>query len=241
MNGAPLTPNHGFPLRVVIPGVAGARWTKWLDRITIQTEESPNYYMKNDYKILPPEVQTAKQAAENWHKVAPLQRMPVNSAICRPSSGDTIHADRLPNGELEIAGYALPRGDEGPVVLVEISIDQGKTWEAATIVSPSLDELAEPGAEEKYRWSWSLWKHSLSADKTAKIDRRTKIWSRATDRAGNMQKLEDVKWNYRGVGYNGFGEVKGLNIIHRRGDQSTTTTTATATARRRNVPFGCKI
>jgi sulfite oxidase len=170
--------------------------------------------MQKDYKILPPEVETPKQAENYWHKVKPLQRMPVNSAICRPASGDTIPIDKLPNGELEIAGYALPQGDEGPVEMVEISTDEGKTWEPATIMFPSSEELTKPGAVEQYRWCWAIWKHKLSADKTRRIDKTTKIWSRATDRAGNVQKLEDIKWNYRGVGYNGFGEVKGLNVHH---------------------------
>ncbi|RPB03616.1 molybdopterin binding oxidoreductase [Choiromyces venosus 120613-1] len=213
MNGAPLTINHGFPLRIVIPGIAGARWTKWLDRITIQEEESSNFYMQKDYKILPPEIDTHKKAGDYWHKVKPLQKMPINSAICYPATGDTISLDKLANGELEIAGYALPQGDEGPVIKVEISTDQGKTWDESKILHPSLEELRKPGATEKYKWAWSIWQHKLPAEKTKKIDKSTKIWSRATDKAGNVQKVEDIKWNFRGVGYNGFGEIKNLTII----------------------------
>jgi len=213
MNGAPLTINHGFPLRIVIPGIAGARWTKWLDRITVQGEESSNFYMQRDYKILPPEIDTRKKANDYWHKAKPLQMMPVNSAICYPATGDTIFLDKLTHGELEIAGYALPKGDEGPIIKVEISTDQGKTWDESRILYPNPEELCKPGATEKYRWTWAIWQHKLPAEKTKKIDKSTKIWSRATDKAGNIQKAEDIKWNFRGVGYNGFGEVKTLNII----------------------------
>lgn len=46
-NDCALTPEHGYPLRVVVPGYSGVRWVKWADRITI------DFYQQKDYKILP--------------------------------------------------------------------------------------------------------------------------------------------------------------------------------------------
>lgn len=217
MNGSPLSINHGAPLRVVLPGIAGARWTKWLDRITIQRHESTNFYMQQDYKILPPFVETREQAKSYWHLIPPLQEMPINSAIAYPARNEIISADKLINGRLEVAGYALPQGDCGPVVKVEVSTDQGTTWDKADILFPEIGDVAAEG-DDKYKWSWAIWKYRLSVEATRLVGRETRIWCRALDKAGNMQQ-RNVEWNLRGVGYNGYGEVKGLEIMDSSCDQ----------------------
>ena len=53
MNGEPLSPEHGFPLRVVVPGYIGARSVKWLTGIQVADQPSDNYFQQNDYKLLP--------------------------------------------------------------------------------------------------------------------------------------------------------------------------------------------
>ncbi len=50
MNGAPLPRDHGFPVRVVAPGVVAARSVKWLTKITLSNEESKSHWQQNDYK-----------------------------------------------------------------------------------------------------------------------------------------------------------------------------------------------
>jgi len=211
MNGRPLNVNHGFPVRVVMPGIAGARWTKWLDRVTVQRQESSNYYQQRDYKILPPHVETKEQALATWHLMPALQQMPINSVITSPESGSTFSLDKLRSG-LEIAGYALPQADDGPVVRVEVSMDQGKNWYPAEVVFPSCQDISSTEGKEKYRWAWSIWKYRMPVEQVRTITKATKIWSRAIDAAGNLQDNQ-VQWNYRGVGYNGFGEVKNLTIL----------------------------
>src|ERR1700761_7681481 len=103
MNNEPLTAAHGYPVRVIIPGVAGARSVKWLDRITVQKRESSNFYQQKDYKILPPESQTSQDAKNYWSLVPAIQDMPINSVVAVPTSGSTVQAD--PSGMLEVKGY----------------------------------------------------------------------------------------------------------------------------------------
>ena len=196
MNGETLPTNHGFPVRAIVPGIAGARSVKWLDRITVQAEESKNFYQRRDYKILPPEATCKEAAEEYWDNTPALQEMPVNSVITSPQANETVRLSS--DGLLEVRGYALPQGDEGPVIKVEISVNDGKTWQEADIARDS----AQPG-----RWSWALWRASV---KFARGSNR--ILSRATDRGGNTQAAQP-QWNLRGVCYNGYGESRNITVV----------------------------
>ncbi|KAK6347145.1 hypothetical protein TWF696_007225 [Orbilia brochopaga] len=198
MNGRPLTPERGYPIRVIVPGVAGARAVKWLDRITVQKQESSNAYQQRDYKILPPQVENKEQAAAWWHQLPSLLEMPINSVIAYPESGVEVTDPRV--SPLEIMGYALPQGSKGPVERVEVSTDGGATWKNA--------EIPTPGS----RWSWVLWRYVY----TGPLDERTTFLCRATDRGGNRQ-VAGGQWNLRGVAYNAYGELTGLRVAKREG------------------------
>lgn len=50
MNGKPLSRDHGFPVRAVIPGIVGARSVKWLEKIIVSDEESESHWQQHDYK-----------------------------------------------------------------------------------------------------------------------------------------------------------------------------------------------
>lgn len=209
MNGHPLPTSHGGPLRVIVPGIAGARSVKWLDQITVAHQESQNHYMQRDYKILPPDAVDAESAEKYWGVTPPLMNMPCNSVVAVPSSEETIQLD---NGKFEIRGYALPGGDQGPVIRVDVSLDEGKTWRGAAVVHPT----------SAGKWAWSLWrfaltKEDLERDGQEVVDESSHakrymitILSKATDKGGNTQ--EDCGWNLRGVAYNGYGEAKDVVV-----------------------------
>ena len=54
--GEPIPADHGYPLRVIIPGVVGARNIKWLKRIVVSDDESPSHWQRKDYKCFSPSV-----------------------------------------------------------------------------------------------------------------------------------------------------------------------------------------
>ena len=195
MNGASLPDKHGFPVRVVVPGIAGARSVKWLDRITVQARESENHYQQRDYKILPPEAVDRKTAEKFWDTSPAMADMPVNSVIAKPQSEERVERDE--NGMVVVEGYALPKGDQGPVVKVEVSADMAKSWIEA--------EIGEGKGE---RWGWVLWRVKIAME----IGKGKRILSRATDKGGNTQE-ERPAWNLRGVGYNGYGESRDVEVV----------------------------
>ncbi|KAF2272652.1 molybdopterin binding oxidoreductase [Westerdykella ornata] len=202
MNDAPLTPNHGAPVRVITPGIAGARSVKWLDKIEVSLKESPNYYQQHDYKILPPEAKDKESAEQWWGKVDAIMDMPVNSVVAVPGSGERV--ERGEDGCIEVRGYALPSGTDGPVVKVEVSGDGGETWTEAAILERQEEEVM--GAELK--WAWSLWRARVRVES----GEGRRVLSRAVDSKGNTQ-AECPEWNYRGVAYNGYGEATGLHVV----------------------------
>ena len=167
---------------------------KWLESITVQRSESENYYQRHDYKILPPEATNEEEAEKFWDITPALQDMPINSVIGVPQSGEAVRPDA--DGTIAVKGYALPQGSGGPVEKVEVSVDEGKKWTEAELVG------------DRGKWSWTLWKAQLHVARGELV----RILSRATDRAGNIQR-GDSEWNLRGVAYHGFGEARDVEIL----------------------------
>jgi sulfite oxidase len=206
MNGERLNAEHGAPVRVVVPGVAGARSVKWLSKITVQEEDSKNFYQQHDYKILPPEATDREVAEKYWSKVDPMMDMPVNSIIGMPDSGETIRISS--DGRVEVRGYAVPHGRDGPVRKVEVSGDGGKTWIEADLEFGGYGDLSTEANAKKVRWAWCLWSAKVEVSQGP----HRRIVSRATDSKGNTQQ-EQSEWNLRGVGYNGWGSADELAIV----------------------------
>ncbi len=140
MNGEPLSPVHGAPVRVVVPGYIGARSVKWLQRIELRRAPWPGYFQQVLYRLLPPEGKPARGAGMALGLVA------LNSDVLSPPDGAT-----LPAGPLEVRGYAFAGGDRH-VARVDVSADGGRSWREADL----LDDLG--------RWAWRHWQITLQLD-----------------------------------------------------------------------------
>ncbi len=173
MNGETLTPEHGFPLRVVVPGYAGVRSAKWLTAIEVRDTPSDNHMQAKDYKLLPPHM-TKKTA--DWDAGMTINDMPLTSAICEPARDAKVTA-----GLTAVRGYAIATGRT--VTRVDVSIDTGRTW-----IQAELDTRPDSP------WGWTPWHAQLDLAKG-----HHELVVRAWDSAGQTQPaLPDDTWNFKG-------------------------------------------
>ena len=91
VNGEPLAPEHGFPLRVVVPGYAGVRSAKWVTEVRVQDAPAESPIQRKDYKLFPP---GASKADADWDAGLTIDAMPINSMICEPARGATSWSRR---------------------------------------------------------------------------------------------------------------------------------------------------
>lgn len=196
MNGEPLTRDHGFPLRVIVPGVVGARNVKWLGKIKISDKESDSHWQQNDYKAFSP--------STDWDTVdfttAPaIQNMPVTSAICSPNPLEK--QVKIIDGTMEVKGYAYSGGGNR-IIRVDVTSDQGQTWQTADLQQLSDGEEVGPGRH----YAWTLWTVRVPIQENEKV---IEVWSKAVDSNYNCQP-ETFKntWNLRGVVSNAYSRVR---------------------------------
>ncbi|KAF2076808.1 hypothetical protein CYY_001885 [Polysphondylium violaceum] len=188
MNGETLTRDHGYPLRVVAPGIIGARSVKWLGRIIISPYESESFFQRRDYKIFHSGIDWNNITDKVWDSTPSLQELSIQSAICSPAPNSTVY---LP---FTIMGYATGGGGR-KIERVDISLDGGESWDYAEIMTE------EKGPVNRY-WSWVFFRYTITHLNQLDHQKQVplKLMCRAWDNASNTQP-RDVKdiWNLRGV------------------------------------------
>jgi DMSO/TMAO reductase YedYZ molybdopterin-dependent catalytic subunit len=169
MNGAPLPPQHGYPLRLLVPGWYGMASVKWLTRITAVREPFEGF-QQTVYRFR----QDPDEAGE------PVSRIRPRSLMIPPGIPDFLTRRRFVE-----TGRHLLRGRAwsgwAPIDRVEVSTDGGSTWADAAL------------GEALSRFAWMPFTFGWDASEPGEFE----LCCRATDANGNTQPLEQP-WNYHG-------------------------------------------
>ncbi|MER5642703.1 sulfite oxidase [Kitasatospora sp. NPDC002227] len=171
MNGAPLPPQHGAPLRLVVPGWYGMAHVKWLTGITVLTEPFTGFQQTTAYRL--------KQEADEPGE--PITRIGPRALMVPPGFPDFMSRARIcePGGQL-LTGRAW--SGRPPVTGVEVSTDGGGSWRQASL-GPAPDEYA-----------WQPWHHHWQPPGPGEY----RLMVRATDADGREQPVGQA-WNRQGM------------------------------------------
>ncbi|ELY58999.1 sulfite oxidase [Natronolimnohabitans innermongolicus] len=224
MNGEPLPPAHGYPVRLLVPGWYGVNNVKWLEELRVTDSmvtdgalDRPGehaYWQQEAYRIRPegvePEPSETVEAVDTWDQLEGAVDHPytfdatVMSVIGEPDGESPVTPAE--DGTVTIRGVAWA-GDDA-VERIEVSTDGGETWADAELFGPEYD-----GAWRLFRYEWDP------------VPGEYALYSRATDEYGRRQParisdpeawrdaLEDDRfpWNEGGYAANAY-EPNGLEV-----------------------------
>jgi DMSO/TMAO reductase YedYZ molybdopterin-dependent catalytic subunit len=179
INGQPLPPQHGFPLRVIVPGWYGMTHVKWLQAITVAKEPFTGWQQDVAYHVRESEDEQGN----------PVTRILPRALMIPPGFPEFLSRTRFVDaGPVQLEGRAW--SGWGAVERVEVSMDGGATWVDAALDGPTGE------------FAWSAWRFDWEAQPG-----EYELSCRATDAAGNSQPLA-AEWNYDGVCNNGVQRVR---------------------------------
>jgi sulfite oxidase len=197
MNGKEINRDHGYPLRVIIPGIIGGRSIKWLTKISTSPIESQGFFQQKDYKSFSPSVDPNKV---DFSSAPAMQEFPIQSGITSHDNGATISGE---DGFIVLKGFAWSGGGR-KIIRVDISTDGGATWQNAELNEDALKQ------ESGRAWAWTPW--TLVVDSPKNHGGKLELVCKAVDEAYNSQpERPDAIWNPRGLFNNSWHKVT-LNI-----------------------------
>jgi DMSO/TMAO reductase YedYZ molybdopterin-dependent catalytic subunit len=178
-NGVPLLPQHGYPLRLVVPGWYGMTSVKWLGSVRVVSEPFEGYQQATAYRM--------RSSADE--PGTPVTRMAPRALMVPPGIPDFMTRERFVDGA-EVAVQGRAWSGRGAIDAVEFSSDGGTSWHPA--------ELAAPIG----RHAWRGWSYTWRPDRTG----RHELCCAARDDAGNRQPLTPP-WNLGGYSNNAVQRV----------------------------------
>lgn len=171
LNGYPLSFKQGYPLRLVVPGWYGMAWVKWIKSISAINYHFNGPFQDIDYNYYPNK--------DNDMGKTPVTTINVSSIIQKPLNYATLDF-----GVIRIKGISWT--GLGIIEKVEISTDNGLTWDMTDIVQ-----------DETNTYSWTLFEYNWKPPSRGEYT----ILSKATDSFGRVQPMNPF-WNRKGYGYN---------------------------------------
>jgi nitrate reductase (NAD(P)H) len=202
MNDIPLPPDHGYPVRLMIPGWVGGRCIKWLRSIWITDHENDSYYHVWDNRVVPPFVRSKESdvgKAMFNHPSTICNEQVLNSVVCRPAQGERLSLGDVKAGKTyKVQGYAY-NGAGHEVQQVEVSVDGGETWLFASREFPEY-----PIRHGNKFWVWLFWQVDVELKQ---LVRAPSVIVRCSDAGKNTQPRE-LKWNIMGMMNNSWYTVK---------------------------------
>lgn len=179
LNGAPLPPQHGAPVRLVVPGWYGMTSVKWLTDIDVVDTPFDGFQQARAYVY--------RQAPDDAGE--PVSRMAVRSLMVPPGIPDFFTRRRFVEaGTHRLGGRAW--SGHGGIAAVEVSTDGGERWQRADVVAPT-----DPAA-------WAGWHTTWEATRPGPVE----LCCRATDTAGHTQPLTTA-WNLGGYAVNAVQRI----------------------------------
>ena len=171
LNGEPITLAHGGPLRMIVPGYTGVNNVKYVRTVAFSENETDALIQRTRYRLQPVGEEGSPEHPSVWE-------MNVKSWITGPLEG-------APAGMVQITGLAF--GGINAVESVEVSVDEGETWQPAEFMGPDLG---------RYAWRPFVLSAELAPGTYTLV-------SRATDSDGNVQPREGEP-NEGGYNHNGW-------------------------------------
>jgi DMSO/TMAO reductase YedYZ molybdopterin-dependent catalytic subunit len=174
MNGVALPPQHGFPLRLVVPGWYGMAQVKWLVGIELVDRPFTGFQQDVAYRLRQQPDETGE----------PVTRIGPRALTIPPGFPDFMSRTRIVRpGPVALEGRAWC--GRAPVAGVQVSVDHGSTWTPADLEPP-----------DGHRWAWRRWRHTWLAEPGQYM-----ITARATTEDGEPQPVEQA-WNRGGFANN---------------------------------------
>lgn len=185
MNGEPLTPTHGFPLRLIVPGHPASASGKWLRRLWVRDQVHDGAKMTDGaYRV--PVAPNTPGATVSDDQTRIIYEMPVKSVITWPHHDSAVRVD----APVALRGKAW--SGSGDVTAVDISLDFGQTWQRADLDAPAN------------RYAWQAFKATIRLPQPG----AWQVWARATDETGVQQPMVVPGWNPKGYLNNAMHRVQ---------------------------------